>query len=132
MGFFSRKPSKQDQERLLAVSQRALPIFIRLAKSRSVKFNDGRIVDLNDAIQCAELNSAVLQVLDELRLADRPPNTIDAMVERTQLVHQRLNSSDYETIGPVREAAQQIVLGLNAHELLCFNYYEMYPDFEPL
>jgi hypothetical protein len=48
------------------------------------------------------------------------------------LVHDLINESTYEQIGPTKETAQGIVEGLNVHEMFCFNYYELYPRFEPL
>jgi hypothetical protein len=132
MGFFSQKPSRPEQAKMLAVSQKVMPLFTCLGTNGSVKFSDGQIVDFNNREQCDHVLSAVQVVVENLRLGDLPPYTIHAINDRARLVHDLINESTYEQIGPIKETAQGIVEGINVHEMFCFNYYELYPRFEPL
>lgn len=132
MGFFSRKPNRADVKKLVAISQKAMPLFVRLAQSGSVKFGDGRSVDLKDPHQLVAVRSAIQRLVNDLGLADLPPRDIETVVNRARRIHDHINATTYDASGPIIETAQHVVSGLDAHELICFNYYKLYPSFEPL
>jgi hypothetical protein len=131
MGIFSRKPSRVEQQKWVAASQRILPLFIQLAKSRKVVFSDGRFVDLEDSDQRLQLLSELELFIMNLHFHELPPCTLSNVVDRAKRIHDLVNATTYKDTGPIVETAHGIVQGINLHEMFCCTYSEQYPHFVP-
>jgi hypothetical protein len=132
MGIFSRKPSQIEQQKWVAASQRTLPLFVRLAQSRKVTFSDGRFVDLGDSEQRLQLLSELELFIRSSRLRELSPCTPSNVADRATRIHDLVNATTYEAIGPIVETAHCIVQGMNLHEMFCCICREQYPKFVPL
>ena len=131
MGIFSRKPSRVEQQKWVAASQRILPLFIQLAKSRKVVFSDRRFVDLEDSDQRLQLLSELELFIENLHFRELSPCTPSNVADRAIRIHDLVIATTYEETGPIVETVHGIVQGINLHEMLYCTYSEQYPHFVP-